>query len=79
MARSPFSLCKRKTAYASRRSYYVRFRHPETHQHITGRSIARLVELMDLDPGEYAATSKAAVMAKRKIRVQLSSGKSSGC
>ena len=60
MARSPFSLYKRKTAHASRRSYYVQFRHPETHHYITGRSIARLVELLGLNANEYPATSKAA-------------------
>ena len=60
MARSPFSLYRRRTTYKSRYTCYVQFRDRETHRYCNGRSIARLVDLLELDPEEYPATSKAA-------------------
>jgi len=58
MARYPFSLYKRHRSGASDYSYYVQFWNPETSSYSSGRSVERLREDLELDPGLYSPKKK---------------------
>jgi integrase len=73
MARSPFSLYKRRGRYAGHTCYYVQFWDPEHRKYMVGRSINGLIEELNLDPKQYPSNSKAA--ARMVANLWLSSGK----
>jgi len=74
MARSPFSLYKRRSRYAGRSTYYVQFWDAASKQYAVGRSINCIIEELELDPKLYPSHSKAA--ARLVANTWVAAGKS---
>lgn len=59
MARSPYSLYKRRGSRQCKYVYYVQFRDPLTHRFATGRSVGRLADILGISTVEWPPSSKA--------------------
>ena len=58
MARSPFSLYRRRRSGATVFAYYVQFWDPQVAAYSTGHSIERLRDALHLDPHNYSHSRK---------------------
>jgi hypothetical protein len=72
MARFPFSLYRRPSPQKPGYTYYVQLWNRETKKYDSGKSVARLIEELELDPTIYNATSKSS--ARLVILEYLKSG-----